>query len=29
MMLRQLGITDIPQTDYIEWVREKARVKKA
>jgi len=25
MMLRQLGITDIPQTDYIEWVRENAR----
>ena len=25
MMLRQLGITEIPQTDYIEWVREKAR----
>lgn len=25
MMLRQLGIQDIPQTDYIEWVREKAR----
>jgi len=23
MMLRQLGLTDIPQTDYIEWVREK------
>jgi len=27
MMLRQLGITDIPQTDYIEWVRENARAK--
>jgi len=25
MMLRQLGIHDIPQTDYIEWVRNKAR----
>ncbi|WP_340152826.1 DinB family protein [uncultured Marivirga sp.] len=25
MMMRQLGITDIPKTDYIEWVREKAR----
>lgn len=25
MMLRQLGITDLPQTDYIEWVREKER----
>ena len=25
MMLRQLGITDILQTDYIEWVREIAR----
>lgn len=25
MMMRQLGISDIPQTDYIEWVREKAR----
>ena len=25
LMLRQLGITEIPQTDYIEWVREKAR----
>ncbi len=24
-MLRQLGITHIPQTDYIEWVREKER----
>ena len=24
MMLRQLGITDIPQTDYIEWVRQQA-----
>jgi len=22
MMLRQLGITEIPQTDYIEWVRQ-------
>ena len=27
MMMRQLGITDISQTDYIEWVREKARAK--
>jgi len=25
MMLRQLGVSDISQTDYIEWVREKAR----
>lgn len=25
MMLRQLGINDILQTDYIEWVREMAR----
>lgn len=25
MMMRQLGILDISQTDYIEWVREKAR----
>ena len=25
MMMRQLGITEIAQTDYIEWVREKAR----
>lgn len=25
MVLRQLGITEITQTDYIEWVREKAR----
>lgn len=25
MMLRQLGVNDIPQTDYIEWVREKMR----
>ncbi|EAZ81999.1 DinB family protein [Algoriphagus machipongonensis] len=25
MMMRQLGISKIPQTDYIEWVREKAR----
>lgn len=25
MMLRQLGITQIAQTDYIEWVREKER----
>lgn len=25
MMMRQLGITQIVQTDYIEWVREKAR----
>ncbi|SMG21976.1 Uncharacterized damage-inducible protein DinB (forms a four-helix bundle) [Marivirga sericea] len=29
MMLRQLGINEIPQTDYIEWVREKARAKNA
>ncbi len=27
-MLRQLGINEIPQTDYIEWVREKARAEK-
>lgn len=27
MMMRQLGISDISQTDYIEWVREKERVK--
>lgn len=26
-MMRQLGISDITQTDYIEWVREKARKK--
>ncbi len=26
-MLRQLGITKITQTDYIEWVRENARAK--
>ena len=25
MMMRQLGITDISQTDYIEWVRERQR----
>lgn len=25
MMMRQLGIAKIPQTDYIEWVREKER----
>ena len=25
MMMRQLGISSISQTDYIEWVREKAR----
>lgn len=25
MMMRQLGITTITQTDYIEWVREKER----
>ncbi len=25
MMMHQLGITKIPQTDYIEWVREKER----
>ena len=28
-MLRQLGINEIPQTDYIEWVREQARAKNA
>jgi uncharacterized damage-inducible protein DinB len=27
MMMRQLGITDIPKTDYIEWVCEKDRTK--
>ena len=27
MMMRQVGISTIPQTDYIEWVREKARAK--
>ena len=27
MMMRQLGITDIPQTDYIEWVRMNAKTK--
>lgn len=27
MMMRQLGVTDISQTDYIEWVREKVRTK--
>ena len=27
MMMRQLGISEISQTDYIEWVREKARAK--
>lgn len=27
MMMRQLGISDIPKTDYIEWVREKDRTK--
>lgn len=27
MMMRQLGISKIPQTDYIEWVREKIRSK--
>lgn len=27
MMLRQLGVSDILQTDYIEWVREMARRK--
>lgn len=26
MMMRQLGFSDISQTDYIEWVREKAKV---
>jgi len=25
MMMRQMGITEITQTDYIEWVREKER----
>jgi uncharacterized damage-inducible protein DinB len=25
IMMRQLGITEIPKTDYIEWVREKAK----
>lgn len=25
MMMRQLGVTQITQTDYIEWVREKER----
>lgn len=25
MMMRQLGVSDISQTDYIEWVRENAR----
>lgn len=25
MMMRQLNITQISQTDYIEWVREKER----
>ena len=24
-MMRQLGVTDIPKTDYIEWVRENAK----
>ena len=24
-LLRQLGVTNIPKTDYIEWVREQAR----
>lgn len=28
IMMRQLGITDIPKTDYIEWVRENARENK-
>jgi uncharacterized damage-inducible protein DinB len=27
MMMRQLGITDISQTDYIEWVRENSKSK--
>jgi uncharacterized damage-inducible protein DinB len=27
MMMRQLGITDIMQTDYIEWVREHSKGK--
>ncbi|GLR15514.1 DinB family protein [Portibacter lacus] len=27
MCLRQLGVTEITQTDYIEWVREQARAK--
>jgi len=25
-LLRQLGVTTIPKTDYIEWVREQARL---
>lgn len=25
VMMKQLGIEDIPQTDYIEWIRQKAR----
>lgn len=25
MMMRQLGLTDMPKTDYIEWVRQKAK----
>lgn len=25
MMMRQVGVLEIPQTDYIEWVREKER----
>jgi uncharacterized damage-inducible protein DinB len=25
IMMRQLGISDIPKTDYIEWVRQKTR----
>ncbi|WP_375579778.1 DinB family protein [Marivirga tractuosa] len=25
MMMRQLGITNVPKTDYIEWVRQKAK----
>jgi uncharacterized damage-inducible protein DinB len=28
IMMRQLGITDIPKTDYIEWVRQNEKYKK-
>ncbi|WP_296619215.1 DinB family protein [Marivirga sp.] len=28
MMMRQLGLTEIPKTDYIEWVRQNARENK-
>ena len=28
LMMRQLGINNILQTDYIEWVREKERIKR-